>query len=427
MSKVVYKLGTKATYLGLLERPPNALYFCTDTKELFKGDDLYSDGLRLVGSYDELPAFIEAADGILYFCQNTGSGYVLNETRDAWLPVVHGVDNETIVLNEKGLMSIKAVPVEAVTGLGERLEEVEQKVLDGVSIATLETAGIVKASSEIFVAEDGTMGLSAIPQVKIIGLEDRLTEIEQSIAGGVHYRGAVETFADLPTNASQGDLYEVRVDNSEWCYNGEQWFEYGKTTDATTSATKDEIRAIAQMVDYEISSKPIGTLVNYMEEEIRIMCPTSTKWSHQQSGEGSDPNTYYVGFKAYAPSNDVVSFKEDLAEIISDATMYYFENNEFAGIDEYGRKYSIVWLPVASYDEPTDSWTYYGANSSDARYIGWHYSVEWYNIDGIKIASDTIRINLTNENCHANVMPYYMANIQATMAELEESYTWTSM
>ena len=45
--KVRYKQGTKQQYLALPERLSNALYWCTDTRELFKGDQLYSDGVRL--------------------------------------------------------------------------------------------------------------------------------------------------------------------------------------------------------------------------------------------------------------------------------------------------------------------------------------------------------------------------------------------
>ena len=91
--------------------------------------------------------------------------------------------------------------------------------------------------------------------------------------------------------------------------------------------------------------------------------------------------------------------------------MYSFENNEFAGIDAYGRKYSIVWLPVAVYDESAQTWTYYGANSNADHYIGWYYSVEWYDMEGVKIGSDRIRINLTNEDCHNEIKPFYMEGV----------------
>lgn len=177
-----------------------------------------------------------------------------------------------------------------------------------------------------------------------------------------------------------------------------------------TLMSKVEAANTLESVKYEVSHKPAGTLVNYRDGEIRIMCPKDTKWVLQNSGENADKSMYYLGFKAYAPAG-AVSFKEDTAQIISDDTMYYFENNDFAGIDAYGRKYSIVWLAAAKYDAETDTWAYYGEKSSTAKYIGWHYSVEWYDANGIKIAADTIRINLSNEDCHNAVEPYYMSNV----------------
>ena len=388
MAKVRYVQGKKASYLALGSYDPLALYFCTDTKELYKGADLYSDGLRLVASYSSLPAFSAAADGIIYFCEDNGCGYVLNSLRTAWIPVIYGVDNETIGLNANGMMAVKAVPISSVTGLTEQLTAVDQK---------------------------------------IIGVEDRVAAVEQMAVGGVHYKGAVETVGALPSDAEQGDLYEVREDNSEWCFNGEKWFEYGKTTitDISHLAEKAEVRRIAKLVDYEVSNKPVGTLVNYSDDEVRVMCPANTAWTLQNSGENANPNLYYIGFRAYAPSDDVVSFKEDLAQVISDQTMYYFENNEFAGVDEWGRKYSIVWLPVASYDG--SAWTYYGATSTSDKLIGWDYSVEWYNTAGVKVAADCIRVNLSNEDCHFTAASHEILAIQNTVATLEEACTWSDM
>lgn len=162
-------------------------------------------------------------------------------------------------------------------------------------------------------------------------------------------------------------------------------------------------------VRYLVSSKPEGTLVDYRENEIRIMCPVDTAWKLQTSGENADKNSYYIGVKIYAVSDEVVSFKEDLAQTISDDTMYYFVDNEFAGEDENG-KYSIVWLPVAHYDETNGTWTYYGANSQDGKYIGWYYSVNWYDVNSKIVATDCIRINLANENCYSTIDPFYVSN-----------------
>lgn len=120
-AEVLYRQGTKAEYLALPARLANALYFCTDTKELFKGDDLYSDGMRVVASFSDLPIFTQAAANKLYVCTDTGCGYVLNSTRDGWDIVVHGVDHSTIGYDDYGLMRVEAVPVELVAGLSEKV------------------------------------------------------------------------------------------------------------------------------------------------------------------------------------------------------------------------------------------------------------------------------------------------------------------
>lgn len=187
----------------------------------------------------------------------------------------------------------------------------------------------------------------------------------------------------------------------------------GLDAKVATKADNAEVEVSYEKVKYEITSKPVGTLVNYGDREIRVMCPANTEWAKQNVGTNGNANMYYIGFKAYAPSDDIVSFKEDLAGVINDQTMYYFEDNEFAGVDEFGRKYSIVWLPVAAYDSESSTWTYYGKNSTTSKYIGWTYVVEWYNADGLVVASGSIRVNLSNEECHSSVEPYYVNNTLA--------------
>ena len=91
--------------------------------------------------------------------------------------------------------------------------------------------------------------------------------------------------------------------------------------------------------------------------------------------------------------------------------MYYFTDNNFAGIDELGRKYSIIWLPVAAYDAVAQTWTYYGDKSTSKKFVGWDYVVNWYDENELMVATNSIRINLSNENCHYINEPYYMASI----------------
>lgn len=171
---------------------------------------------------------------------------------------------------------------------------------------------------------------------------------------------------------------------------------------------KEEITNLYDTKRYEISNLPAGCVVDYDDKEIRVFCPQNTEWTKQNVGANGNADMYYMSFKAYAPK-DAVSFKEGDRGVIVDE-MYTFDD-AFAGIDEYGRKYSICWLALASYNTDADEWSYFGKTSTEKKYIGWNYIVEWYDANGVIINSDTIRINLSNENCHYNNEPYYMGSI----------------
>lgn len=271
MARVSYKQGSKSTYMGLSERLSTALYFCTDTRELYRGNDLYTDGLRVVDSYEMLPEFSKAAAGKLYFCSSTRNGYVLNETYNGWTQVLFGVDNDTLEINETGLMQVKSVPAEKVTGLDSRVAELVKVAIEKIDLnvapATKEKAGVVKPGDDFEVGTDGLLTLKPIAVEKVDGLASRLTNIEQAQAGGVHYKGSVLSVDALPTDAQQGDLYEVKADNSEWCWNGTEWFEYGtKTTDALPPLAKATIDDTQFEIDAQnvLHVKALGAaLVNH--------------------------------------------------------------------------------------------------------------------------------------------------------------------
>ena len=169
-----------------------------------------------------------------------------------------------------------------------------------------------------------------------------------------------------------------------------------------------------EKVKYEIAGAPVGTLIDYKEDEIRIMCPANAEYHLQAVGSNGDANTYYVTLKTYCYDNNVVGYKEHLgnqvdAEILTDLKT-----------DAYGRKHQSTWLGVAKYNSESGIWSYYGANSSDSRFIGWDYRIDWFDANGVIIASDNVRINLSNEGCHYTVEPYYIGK---TKAEIEEMVT----
>lgn len=174
---------------------------------------------------------------------------------------------------------------------------------------------------------------------------------------------------------------------------------------------------------YEITDVPTGTLVDYGEKEIRIMCPENSQWTKQAVGEGGDSNSYYCTLKTYFPDG-AIGYIEHLGDQVDNEILTDVKT------DVYGRKYQPTWLALAKYDEPTDTWTYYGASSTSDKMIGWNYRIDFYDAEGVMIASDSIRINLSNEDCHYSNEPYYVGKmktevetmIDEKIAEVESAY-----
>lgn len=183
-----------------------------------------------------------------------------------------------------------------------------------------------------------------------------------------------------------------------------------------------------EQIKYEFTDVPAGSLVDYREDEIRVMCPANAVWGKQAVGVGGDPNAYYGTFKTYVYDDNIVGYKEHLGnqsdpEILTDLKT-----------DQYGRRYQPTWLSLAKYDEATDTWNYRGNDSTNEKYIGWDYRIDWFDASGVMVASDSIRINLSNENCHSNIEPYYVGKmmkevnekidtkIEEKIAEVESAY-----
>ena len=183
-----------------------------------------------------------------------------------------------------------------------------------------------------------------------------------------------------------------------------------ETVDVAKAYTDGKVEAAINehmVKKYEITDVPEGTLIDYKENEIRIMCPKDSVFTKQTVGTGGDPNCYYCTLKTYVYDDNVVGYKEHLgnqidAEILTDLKT-----------DKYGRRYQPSWLALAKYDETTDTWSYYGANSTNEKYIGWDYQLDLFDDNGVMIGSDCIRISLSNEDCHYSAKPYYVGSMMA--------------
>ena len=470
MNVKFYSVKLKSTFEALEAKDSLALYWIAETSELYKGSQLFGVGALAT---KEAAGLLSAEDKAKLDELVAASGK-LNLT---------AVDG-TIKLSE--IAGGKSIGVAISTQTGNALVAVE----DGLFVPAAKEVSVPEYSIEKqAVAEDGFSvsyklkrtvdgSSSYVGDVINIGKDMVLqgATLEVVIEADVPYVGAVvgDPYIDMAFNDANASHIYVPVNGLVDTYTAGKGIEVvdGKISvkiaenshglvavdgamtmvlataeqdgamskedkvfiDAipTVYSTIERVKETAVQVKYEVAYKPEGTIVDYRGKEIRVMCPADTKWVKQNVGDTGNANMYYMGFKAYAPEG-AVSFKEDDQDVIEDNTMYYFDNNQFAGVDEFGRKYSIVWLALASYNEVNDTWTYFGAKSSTKKYIGWYYTVEWYDANGVMIDADQIRINLSNEYCHNVATPYYMSNY-ATMDQfieledtLTDSVTWADL
>lgn len=380
---------------------------------------------------------------------------LLCDTSENWL--AHG--DKVLLKGEPGVELLDGGKVRLKVGTGDHAWKdlpyyIEETDLSGIESAleALE-AETKKLADKDIELEDGLnvlrdiVGHSASADLVATGLFAELdtkankadvytkAEVDGLVSSVYRFRGTVNNYSDLPSSGMRlGDVYNIKNadfthgimpgDNVAWAETG--WDKLAGAVDlsnyvslealntlkeeiAATYLTQEYFEDVAKTEGYKVVSLPKGSLIGRYDKEIRVMCPKDTAWK-VQTGNNGNPNTYYFGVKIYAPNKNIVSFKEDFGDIIMDNTMYYFENNDFAGIEPNGRKYSIIWL-AAAYCDDEGNWTYYGANSTKERYIGWSYHVEWYDANGVKVGSDMMRINLSNEDCHDSIEPYYVTAI----------------
>ena len=162
--------------------------------------------------------------------------------------------------------------------------------------------------------------------------------------------------------------------------------------------TKEYSDAINRYIKYEVVPHE-GMQIEYRDSEIRLNT-SRVKPTEQQAGATATPNQYYVQFKAYAPAG-AVAYKEWQGDK-RDETLHTFDE-DFSGVDKFGRKYSTIWMPIASFDGK--NWNLYGDHSTLDKYLGFYYTFEWYDADNNIIESNKVRIILTNDSCHTDLVP----------------------
>lgn len=427
MANVIFKRGTRALFDALAVKDDNTLYWLADTQELYKGEVRYGVGANATTKLAGLMSAEDKAklDQMISVKISADEGNTLELREDGLYVSVpdfvvpsYTIERQDVATDGFGATyKLKCTSGETVTYVGDEINIPKDLVLQSGSLQ------IVSAANQPY--EGAVVG---DPYLDLILNDEGNSHIY------VPVKGLVDTY--LPGNGiwieDQKIGVKLNAENANGLVVDENGLGLNLATRKEAGAMSAEDKLVVDSISeaylrrkYEIAYKPEGTLVDYREKEIRVMCPADTHWVKQAVGTNGNANMYYMGFKAYAPEG-AVSFKEDDADVIADQTMYYFEGNDFAGIDEFGRKYSIVWLALATYDEASDTWTYFGSKSSIEKYIGWYYTVEWYDANGLLIESDQIRINLSNEACHNRIEPYYATKF-ATKEDVAGVAVWESL
>ena len=69
-------------------------------------------------------------------------------------------------------------------------------------------------------------------------IDNLAARIESALAGVLHYKGSVATYADLPADAEIGDVYNVIDTGANYAWTGSEWDELGMTVDLSNYVAK---------------------------------------------------------------------------------------------------------------------------------------------------------------------------------------------
>ena len=214
--KVLFKFGTRAQYEALATTLDNALYFLTDTGELYRGSVPFGQAhvydTNRQTDKQNAALIVRVLNGAIPAYNDLIIARNANQTVDILMYTTMGWTQ----LNSNVAASEIVQTAQRVTTLEGQVADLEA-ILNGTPA-------------------DPEQGTEAVP-----GLTDRVTTLESQIAGvsgAFHFKG---TTADLSliSNPAEGDVYQVGED--EYAWNGTAWVKLGGNFDTSALATKREL------------------------------------------------------------------------------------------------------------------------------------------------------------------------------------------
>ena len=214
-------------------------------------------------------------------------------------------------------------------------------------------------------------------------IEDGFVELNGGIVKSFNF-GTNEGIELLAENI-KGSIMDCVVENGD-----ASMLDKVEKPEEVVNYDDSELRERIEELEFKkhiIENVPEGTLVDYRDNEIRIMCPKDAVFTKQNVGETGNPNMYYMSLKTMAPEG-AVAFREGDRGVVLPEVMQ---------LD--GKNSKTIWLALASLSG--ENWIYFGKTSTAAKFIGWDYVIEWLDENGNVIETNCMRINLSNEECHA--------------------------
>ena len=124
---------TKQKWLDRETYDPAALYFCMDTGEIFKGEVLFTEGVKVVDTRDNLPSFTCAADGVVYYVADTKAGFMISPDRTGWLQTIYAPVTDVSSIPEGEEYNV-------VTTVG-AVRDIEKAIYDYIDKEIIESSG----------------------------------------------------------------------------------------------------------------------------------------------------------------------------------------------------------------------------------------------------------------------------------------------
>lgn len=309
---VVFKFGLRAQYDALQAKDSNALYFLTDSHELYKGTDaiatnsvLYSDiktiensDIEVINNYytnnSKVPFVGDVFIVRTHIVDEDYAQSVYMYDGQRWESISSTVmiegDNKTIEVDEHNVIALKDYgkrfykfieetgSKEEGTFVASHYERVEVDE-NNPWIAGLEPKVVLEDGEHIIgwyqpnlVTAAGVQNQVVAIQKTILEVQEDVTNIEQELAdnyytktdietnyytktdvdgkvsGVFHFKGTVDNKEALPTDGNTTGDV-YQVGDREYAWNDTEWVELGFVVDLSGHVTKDELKQVADDLD----------------------------------------------------------------------------------------------------------------------------------------------------------------------------------